>query len=33
MNPASGKVLQKCGMIYEGTMRQACKCNNGFFIN
>jgi ribosomal-protein-alanine N-acetyltransferase len=28
-NPASGKVLQKCGMTYEGTMRQACKCNNG----
>lgn len=30
-NPASGKVMQKCGMIYEGTMRQACKCNNGLF--
>ena len=24
-NPASGKVMQKCGMIYEGTLRQACK--------
>ena len=24
-NPASGKVMQKCGMVYEGTLRQACK--------
>ena len=30
-NLASGKVMQKCGMIYEGTMRQAIKCNNGMF--
>lgn len=30
-NPASGKVMQKSGMIYEGTMRQATKCNNGMF--
>lgn len=30
-NPASGKVMQKCGMIYEGIMRQGCKCNNGLF--
>jgi ribosomal-protein-alanine N-acetyltransferase len=30
-NPASGKVMQKCGMLYEGTMRQAVKCNNGIF--
>lgn len=30
-NPASGKVMQKCGMTYEGTMRQACKCNCGIF--
>lgn len=30
-NPASGRVLQKCGMKYEGTLRQACKCNNGLF--
>ena len=30
-NPASGKVMQKCGMTYEGTSRQACKCNNGIF--
>lgn len=30
-NPASGRVMQKCGMIYEGTTRQMCKCNNGMF--
>jgi len=30
-NPASGKVMQKCGMTYEGIMRQAFKCNNGLF--
>ena len=30
-NPASGKVMSKCGMIYEGTLRQACVCNNGIF--
>ncbi len=30
-NPASGRVMQKCGMTYEGTLRQACKCNNGVF--
>lgn len=30
-NPASGKVMQKCGMVYEGTARQACTCNNGMF--
>jgi len=23
--------MKKCGMAYEGTMRQACKCNNGLF--
>ena len=28
-NPASGKVMQKCGMIYEGTMRQALNKNAG----
>ena len=28
-NPASGKVMQKCGMTYEGTMRQALNKNNG----
>ena len=30
-NPASGRVMQKCGMIYEGIMRQAVNCNNGMF--
>ena len=30
-NPASGRVMQKCGMIYEGTLRQAHRCNNGLF--
>lgn len=28
-NPASGKVMKKCGMTYEGTLRQAGKCNYG----
>ena len=28
-NPASGRVMQKCGMTYEGTLRQAGKCNYG----
>ena len=30
-NPASGRVMQKSGMVYEGTLRQAHKCNNGIF--
>ena len=30
-NPASGKVMQKCGMVYEGTLRQACKQHNRLF--
>jgi len=28
-NPNSGKVMQKCGMKYEGTMRQGAKNNQG----
>ena len=28
-NPGSGKVMQKCGMKYEGTMRQSEITNNG----
>jgi len=28
-NPNSGKVMQKCGMKYEGTMRKADITNNG----
>ena len=30
-NPASGRVMQKCGMRYEGIMRKACVCNGGRF--
>jgi len=30
-NPASGKVMQKCGMVYEGTAHQMVRCNNGMF--
>lgn len=30
-NPASGKMQKKAGMKWEGTLRQACKCNNGIF--
>jgi len=30
-NPASGEVMKKCGMVYEGTQRQACVCNNGIY--
>lgn len=29
-NPNSGGVMRKCGMIYEGTMRQGGWCNAGF---
>ena len=28
-NPNSGKVMQKCGMKYEGTLRSADKNNQG----
>lgn len=28
-NPASGRVMRKCGMTYEGTLRQADKNNQG----
>ena len=28
-NPNSGRVMEKCGMRYEGTMRQASKNNQG----
>lgn len=30
-NPASGRVMEKCGMRYEGAMRLACVCNGGRF--
>ena len=28
-NPASGRVMEKCGLRYEGTMRQAARNNQG----
>ena len=28
-NPKSGRVMQKIGMTYEGTLRQAGFCNRG----
>lgn len=30
-NPASGKVMQKCGMVYQRTVPQGAVCNNGVF--
>lgn len=30
-NPASGRVLEKAGMKWEGTLRQGCVSNNGIF--
>ena len=30
-NPASGRVMQKCGMRYEGMLRQAFRCNSGLY--
>lgn len=28
-NPASGRVMQKCGLAYEGTLRQGTRSNQG----
>ena len=28
-NPRSGSVMKKCGLVYEGTLRQAGRCNRG----
>ena len=28
-NPNSGRVMRRCGMTYEGTLRQACRSNAG----
>lgn len=28
-NPASGRVMEKCGLLYEGTLRQAGRNNQG----
>lgn len=33
MNPASGKVMSKCGMIYEGTKRKMIKNHDGELID
>ena len=30
-NPNSGKVMQKCGMSYEGTLRRSAKSNVGIY--
>ena len=30
-NPASGKMQEKAGMKWEGTLRQGGKCNNGIY--
>jgi len=32
-NPASGRVMQKCGMKYEGTLRQFFRCRDGSFAD
>ena len=32
-NPASGKVMQKCGLRYEGTKRQFFRCRNGSYAD
>lgn len=32
-NPGSGKVAQKCGMIYEGTKREYFKISTGEFVD
>lgn len=32
-NPASGRVMSKCGMIYEGTKRKITKNNDGEWID
>lgn len=32
-NPASGRVMEKCGLVYEGTMRKVSKNNRGELID
>jgi len=32
-NPHSGAVMQKCGMAYEGTLRQGARSNRGAFVD
>ncbi len=33
LNPASGRVMEKCGMKYEGTLRDGAKNNRGEYID
>ena len=33
MNPASGKVMSKCGMIYEGTKRKMVRNHDGEWVD
>ena len=32
-NPASGRVMEKCGMKYEGTLRQFFRCRDGSYAD
>ncbi|MDE6745773.1 MAG: GNAT family N-acetyltransferase [Oscillospiraceae bacterium] len=32
-NPASGRVMQKCGLTYEGTLRQFFRATSGEFLD
>ena len=32
-NPASGKVMQKCRMVYKGIMRQAVRPNDNIYYD
>ena len=32
-NPASGQVMEKCGLKYEGTLRKILKNNKGILVN
>lgn len=32
-NPASGRVMQKCGLTYEGTLRQFFRANSGELLD
>lgn len=32
-NPASGRVAQKCGLSYEGILREACKTSLGEYLD
>ena len=32
-NPASGRVMEKCGLKYEGTLRKIHRCNTGSLVD